>query len=326
MVNKMTKMKVLSMDGGGVRGIIPARILQEIETRTAKHTSQLFNIVSGTSTGGLLALGTTKASKEGNPEFFAKNILELYMKRSKEIFPRPSIIRKIKTGFGLWASKYDRTAYDAILSEIFGNSLLSQTLCPVFIPIYLVESYKPFISGTYFAIKNKENDFYLKDIAGATSAAPTYFDPKPFRSPNSTITYQGADGVIYSNNPELIGLTGVYLMNPELETEDITLVSLGTGDIIRNDRKHGNDGEIGWLKNKHLVGDMIDAESAIAETAITAMLKKGNHFRFQLEIPPELAAMDNSSDNNLNSLLEVAEDFIQQNSYSIDNLCKKLTT
>ena len=90
-------MKVLSIDGGGVRGIIPARILQEIETRTGKHTSQLFNIISGTSTGGLLALGITKPNKEGNPGFFAENIVELYMERSREIFAKPSIIRKIKT-------------------------------------------------------------------------------------------------------------------------------------------------------------------------------------------------------------------------------------
>ena len=79
-------MKVLSIDGGGVRGIIPARILQEIEIRTNKHISQLFNIVSGTSTGGLLTLALTKPDTQGNPEFFAGYLVELYKERSKEIF------------------------------------------------------------------------------------------------------------------------------------------------------------------------------------------------------------------------------------------------
>jgi len=69
---------------------------------------------------------------------------------------------------------------------------------------------------------------------------------------------------------------------------------------------------------------MIDAESAIAETAVTAMLKNSNHFS-QLHLANELASMDNSSDTNLDALLAVAEDFIQQNTHSIDNLCKKLT-
>ena len=59
--------------------------------------------------------------------------------------------------------------------------------------------------------------------------------------------------------------------------------------------------------NKDIIGSMMDAESAIAETAVTAMLKNSNHFRFQLHLPNELAAMDNSSDSNLNALLEAAE-------------------
>ena len=318
-------MKVLSIDGGGVRGIIPARILQEIETRTNKPISKLFNIVSGTSTGGLLTLAITKPNTQGNPEFSAENLVDLYMERSKEIFAKPSIIRKIKTGFGLWGSKYDRAAYDEILLQIFKDNLLSQSLCPIFIPIYSLGNSKPFIASTYFAARNKENDFYLRDIAGAASAAPTYFDPKKFRSPNSTTIYQGVDGGIYANNPELIGVTGVYLLHPSFEIGNIILLSLGTGDTVKNNQNSGNDGDIGWLKNKDIIGSMMDAESAIAETAVTAMLKNSNHFRFQLHLPSELADMDNSSDNNLNALLEAAEDFIQQNTLSIDNLCKKLT-
>ena len=318
-------MKVLSIDGGGVRGIIPARILKEIETRTNKPISKLFNIVSGTSTGGLLTLAITKPNTQGNPEFSAENLVDLYMERSKEIFAKPSIIRKIKTGFGLWGSKYDRAAYDKILLQIFKDTLLSQSLCPVFIPIYSLVNSKPFIASTYFAARNKENDFYLRDIAGAASAAPTYFDPKKFRSPNSTTIYQGVDGGIYANNPELIGVTGVYLLHPSFEIGNIILLSLGTGDTVKNNQNSGNDGDIGWLKNKDIIGSMMDAESAIAETAVTAMLKNSNHFRFQLHLPSELADMDNSSDNNLNALLEAAEDFIQQNTLSIDNLCKKLT-
>lgn len=318
-------MKVLSIDGGGVRGIIPARILKEIETRTNKPISKLFNIVSGTSTGGLLTLAITKPNTQGNPEFSAENLVDLYMERSKEIFAKPSIIRKIKTGFGLWGSKYDRAAYDKILLQIFKDTLLSQSLCPIFIPIYSLGNSKPFIASSYFATRNKENDFYLRDIAGAASAAPTYFDPKKFRSPNSTTIYQGVDGGIYANNPELIGVTGVYLLHPSFEIGNIILLSLGTGDTIKNNQNSGNDGDIGWLKNKDIIGSMMDAESAIAETAVTAMLKNSNHFRFQLHLPSELADMDNSSDNNLNALLEAAEDFIQQNTLSIDNLCKKLT-
>ena len=177
---------------------------------------------------------------------------------------------------------------------------------------------------------NALGDFFIIFVHGGPGGGISpdhrrYFDPKKFRSPNSTTIYQGVDGGIYANNPELIGVTGVYLLHPNFEIGEIVLLSLGTGDTIKNNQNTGNDGDIGWLKNKDIIGNMIDAESAIAETAVTAMLKNSNHFRFQLHLANELASMDNSSDTNLDALLAAAEDFIQQNTHSIDNLCKKLT-
>lgn len=332
-------MKALAIDGGGVKGIIPARILQEIETRTGKPVAELFDIVTGTSTGGLLALGLTASfdkcynivvspdHQTNKPLYSAKDLVRFYLCRSKEIFAKPTLVRKFKTGFGVWGSKYDRTAYDAILDQVFGNSLLGDTICPVFIPIYSLENNKPFIASTFFAAKNLKNEFYLKDIAAATSAAPTYFDPKVFRATwGRGASYQGVDGSIYADNPELIGIIGVYIMHPRLDIKDITLVSLGTGNAtIRNNQSSSNNGEIGWLKNKDIIGDMMDAESSIAETAIKAMLNNNTHFRLQPDIPSELDEIDNSSDSNLQALLKIAEDFISNNSNSIDKLCKILT-
>jgi len=98
---KLFIMKILSIDGGGVRGIILARILQELEIRTGKNISELFNIISGTSTVELLALAIAKPGTENKPTFSAKDILDFYLNRSKEIFPKPSLFRKVKTGFGL---------------------------------------------------------------------------------------------------------------------------------------------------------------------------------------------------------------------------------
>jgi len=361
------KKKVLSIDGGGVKGIIPARILQEIETRTSKAICELFDIITGTSTGGLLALGLTAPiftingngviSSTPDPRYSATELVQFYLERSKEIFPKSSLIREIKTGFGLWGSKYDRVPLDTILEEVFNGTLLSWSLCPVFIPIYSLDHDKPFIASSIYA--RTECDFYMKDIAGATTAAPTYFDPKTFKSFATTLghNYQGVDGGIYANNPELIGLTAVYIMHPDLDVDDIVLCSLGCGREIfsyltqasieaegkltsldmentlsetqpTNIRYSSDNGEIGWLKNRHIIDRMIDAESAIAETAITAMLKRTNHFRFQPTVCsgmiPRLPAMDDSSDDSLKFLLALAEDFITKNSNDIDNLCKEL--
>jgi patatin-like phospholipase/acyl hydrolase len=317
--------KVLSIDGGGVRGLIPVRILQEIETRTNKPIPQLFDIITGTSTGGLITSALITPNQKGTPRYNAKDLMNFYLNDSLNIFA-PSIFRKVLIGFGLWGSKYDRSNYDQILLQTFGNTLLSQALCPIFIPIYAIDKNKPFIASSFFAKQSNTNDFYLKDIVAATSAAPTYFTPVKFKNLDNSVSYTGADGGIYANNPELVGITGVYIMYPHLEIQNIVLLSIGTGESQQdiNTQHNGNNGEIGWLKNKDIIGDMIDAESVLAEAAITAMLKHNSHFRFQVSLPKNLTAMDNSSSSNLSALVTIAEDFITQNSEQIDALCKVL--
>ena len=120
-------LRILSVDGGGVRGIIPARILQEIEKRTNKHTSELFDMSTGTSTGSLVVLGLGAPDKQGAPKNSAQDMVNLYLNDSNKIFNK-SLLRNIWTGFGLWGAKYDRKNLDEILGNIFGLSLFESFL------------------------------------------------------------------------------------------------------------------------------------------------------------------------------------------------------
>src|SRR5215216_5033946 len=81
--------KVLSIDGGGIRGIIPAMVLAEIERRTGKRIAEMFDRIAGTSTGGILALGLTKPGQDGGPEYSAKKLIELYETEGGKIFSIP---------------------------------------------------------------------------------------------------------------------------------------------------------------------------------------------------------------------------------------------
>ncbi len=81
--------RILSIDGGGIRGIIPAIILASIEERTGKPISELFDLIAGTSTGAILALGLTKPNASGKPEFTAQRIGELYEEEIPNIFRNP---------------------------------------------------------------------------------------------------------------------------------------------------------------------------------------------------------------------------------------------
>lgn len=314
--------KILSVDGGGVRGIIPAIILAEIEKITGKKISSLFDCITGNSTGGLIALGLA-ANNENTAQLSASDLVNIYLEKSKDIF-KPSIFRKIYTGFGLWGSRYSRKNYDSILNSIFKDNVLSELECNVFIPSYSLNDKKPIILSNYFAAQSKENDFYLRDVAAATSAAPTYFPPDTFTNLDGSKKIIAADGGLFDNNPELIGIMGAYILFPKVNKKNLFLVSLGTGSTFENNQLKPKDGYIGWLENDDLIGSMIDAESAFSEIFTRNLIPSNNNFRMQVTLAEKNMAMDNSSESNLHELETLTRDFIKNNKKNIDTICKNL--
>lgn len=322
-VNTMKKVKILSVDGGGVKGVISARIIQELEHRTKKHASELFDIAAGTSTGGIIILGLATPNQKGVPKYYGKDILNLYLKHAANIFKK-SILRKFITGFGIWGAKYDRSELDSLLNKTFGNLLLSQTIYPVYVPIYSIDTSKPYIANTMAAKANKQKDFYVKDIAGATSAAPTYFAPKMITNLQGSLKYTTADGGTYANDPELIAGISTLSSYPNYKPDQIILISIGAGEIHdKAQQDESNNGILGWLKEKNLVENMIDAEVDLDETLASRIFAK--RYRLEVGIPSELEAMDDSSTEHLQKLIKRTEGYIASHGMLIDEICGILT-
>jgi patatin-like phospholipase/acyl hydrolase len=99
-------MRVLSIDGGGIRGLIPALVLAEIEDRTGRPVAELFDFVAGTSTGGLLACALTRPGDDGRPLFTAAEAANLYVEEGPLIF-RQSLVRRITSVGGAFEERYD---------------------------------------------------------------------------------------------------------------------------------------------------------------------------------------------------------------------------
>lgn len=165
--------RILSIDGGGIRGIIPAVVLAEIENRTGKPVSQLFDLVAGTSTGGILALGLCKSDGSGNPQFSAEKLMELYTERGGEIFSR-SFWHGVSSVAGLLEEVYPAEPLETVLKDYFGTDLLKNALKPVLISSYDIEHRQPFFFKSW---REDENTVEMRLVARATSAAPTYFEP-----------------------------------------------------------------------------------------------------------------------------------------------------
>ena len=308
--SKDRPLRVLSLDGGGVRGVIPARILAEIEERTDKPISDLFDLIVGNSTGGIIALGLTTPDSKNKPKYTAKEILDLYKDNADKIFEK-SFWRKVKSGWGLWDAKYDRKNLDEILDDLFGEVKLSQTLKPVLITSYLIDTAEVHLWTSRVAREEKK-DYLLKDIAGATSAAPTYFPPKKMVDNKGNVTYE-SDGGIYANNPSTLAIAEIFRSVPNIAREDVLIISIGTGQVKldKEAEKLENSGVIGWVINANLIDVMMNATNDLFEWQ-TSLLNNSSK-RIQVEIPEKLGDMDNASDANIHGLLEVAGNYIKNN-------------
>ena len=169
----MTMTRILSIDGGGIRGIIPATVLSEIERRTGRHVAELFDVIAGTSTGGILACGLTLPDSAGHPARTAAELVRMYVDEGPRIFPH-EFLGRIRS---LVDEKYPQKGIESVLQTYMGDAMLSDTLTEIVVTAYDIERRRPFFFRSARARADARYDFPLRMVARSTSAAPTYFEP-----------------------------------------------------------------------------------------------------------------------------------------------------
>jgi uncharacterized protein len=317
--------KILSIDGGGIRGIIPATILAEIERRTGKPISSLFDLIAGTSTGGIITLGLTVPNTHGNSEYQAADLVRLYEEHGHKIFNQ-SIWRKINTLNSLLDEKYPSYPLERILSHFFKRTYLSEALTDVLVTSYEIERRSAFFFKSTKAKKDRKRDFLMRDVARATSAAPTYFEPEKIPTSDLTEYYALIDGGVYANNPTMCALVEAMTMYPE--EKDFLVVSLGTGEVTKpifyDDAK--NFGIARWARP--ILDVVWDGVNDTVDYQLKQLLPsdKGvrKYYRFQMHLEDANAAMDNINLVNLRALKLYAENLLMEQSDTIDILCEQL--
>ena len=305
--------RILSIDGGGVRGVIPARILTEIEERAKKPISELFDLVVGTSTGGIIACGVTKKDP-----LKASQIIEFYREQCPKIFKVPTLWDKIKNVNNIWGPKYDRRLYDDVTTEFFGDSKVSECICKMAVPTFSLSKGIPY----YFSNVTRQPDTFLRDVASACGSAPTYFNPKVFKDIQGNNQVH-IDGGIYANDPVTLGISLALVEQPGLSKDDIFIVSLGTGNpkfvLEPSILTHG--GIFNWMTKADLLDTIMDASSHFYNQQLAQVFQ--DSIRIQFELTPESSSMDNATSKNMDLLISIAEDYIQKNSSIIDNIVKR---
>jgi uncharacterized protein len=317
--------RILSIDGGGIRGILPAMVLAELEKQTQKPVSQLFDLIAGTSTGGILGLGLTKPNAEGLPAYSAQQMIDLYLQEGPRIF-QANWWHGLQSLGNLTGPKYPAEPIEEVLQEYFGETNLDQSLTPVLITAYEIERRIAWFFKSRHAKDSPQRNFLMRQVARATSAAPTYLPPVKIQAKTGQDYYSFIDGGVFANNPGLCALVEAQKMFPK--SKEILLVSLGTGfltnRIAYNQAKDW--GLTSWAQPiLNVVFDGVDdTVDYQLDKILAADQADKRYYRFQVRIDENNGQLDNVSNKNLRELRLLAEDLVRENVDNLRILAEKL--
>jgi uncharacterized protein len=301
---KKPKFKVLSLDGGGARGYLTARILSNLELYLDSATGanvplgQRFDFLVGTSTGGIIALGlATGRTAAEISAFYEKLVPTIFDEKNRRSGP----VR-------LNSPKYDSQIIRKTLEDLFKDATLENVQTDVCITGVALQSGKPrFHKSRYQARSIGRQKEKLLDIALATSAAPTYFKAHNLKSSEKII-----DGGICANNPSIVAIVdALNFERPSMTSgaqatslSDIVLVSVGTGEqpsMPYDANAMAEAGLLGWAQ--HISDVMFESQSAIADFQAGFLLPNA-----YLRINPKLGkALPLDDINHLSDLKNISD-------------------
>ena len=295
--------RVLSIDGGGIRGIIPAMVVAHIERKLSQPAHEIFDLLVGTSTGGILALGLSRPGESRPAQFSARRVVKLYEEQGANIFEY-SLWRKLRTVGGILDEAYSHEVLESILGKYFAGATLGDCKVPTMVTSYDIQN-----RCTVF-LKSWNADHQLvrcRDAARATSAAPTYFEPKPLDT--GDVASVLIDGGIFMNSPSVSAYAEARKLFPD---EPIAVLSLGTGELTRPIAfdEARTWGSTLWVMS--LLDCMFDGVSKAADHQMQLFLGE-RYQRLQTSLEGASDDMDDASDENILNLKRTARELINAN-------------
>ncbi|SFC49484.1 Patatin-like phospholipase/acyl hydrolase [Parapedobacter composti] len=329
--------KILSIDGGGIRGIIPGMLLAALERRLKRQSGNpdaaivdYFDFFAGTSTGGILIclLLCPDEQHPTKPKFTAQEALDLYVTHGADIF-KAGFLRRLVAKFGLLSERYPAVNLEHVLATYFGGTKLSQLLKPCIVTAYNIELRKTHFFRQQAAImRGNTRDFYLRDVCRATSAAPTYFSVAEVYSMSGT-RYPLLDGGVFAPNPSMSALSEVTKAFNETKVNDIAILSLGTGRSRKAyDYEHFKKSRalsIGPALIDIMMSGAAESSDFFLRQLYKSAGKDGQYIRIEPSnlhsIREELDAADR---NNIQKLVALGDQMVSENNDLINQLVETL--
>lgn len=324
--------RILSIDGGGVRGIIAAAVLRALEAKLQQRTGNpdarivdLFDLVAGTSTGAILACAQlTPDPATGRPRYSAKESLQFYLDHGAEIFRIP-VNHRIRTAAGLGDEKYPATGLENVLRQLYGDCWLSQLLKPTLIPAYDIRRRKAVFFTQDDARKREGKDFLVRDICRASTAAPAFFETALIRS-RSGVAYPLVDGGVFANNPAQCAYAEART-HFGATSDNVLILSLGTGRTHHAyEYAAAKDwGALGWMRP--LLDIMMSSGSETVDYQCSLALNHPGsprrYFRFDSSMEQRplgvSGQMDDTTKVNLGGLAEMGAELADHRDRDLDH-------
>lgn len=314
------RVKVLSIDGGGVRGVIAASVVLAIETELQRRLcdnnvrlAQYLDILAGTSTGCILTalylvpptdmpnVQTLLSNPSAQFKYSAHDALGLYLEQAPKIFGT-SFMNKLWTLGGWEGPIYSPKPLEDMLQQYAGNLMLSELPKIYMAMAYDIDKGEPYVfMGGDASLPNKDK-YFLRDAMRASSAAPTYFPPACItplgKSPNEAKHF--VDGGLVANNPSVCTLSEIRSMYEETE---IVMISISCGRLrdICPYEKAKSWGTLGWINP--IIAIAMDSNSRLADLESAEQLRVcGNYYRFDTPLMTASPNLDDCSPKNIAAL------------------------
>jgi patatin-like phospholipase/acyl hydrolase len=342
------RFRVLSIDGGGVRGLIAARVIARLEELISaeageeRRLADCFHMFAGTSTGGLLALGLTAPDPDypGRPRLSGADLVELYMTEGPRIFG--DTLHKLISLGGWIAPKHSAARLARALRDRFGDARLRDALRELIVTSYDMTEPGPRFFKRWRARESQSRDVSMVDVGLSTSAAPTYF-------PSHGVAGRAlVDGGLFAANPSVAAVVEALKRRDEaphdLSAGDLLLVSLGTGQHEAGHRQSQvrRWGRIGWIlprrQDPALIAAFLDGQSDAADHWVEILLNhepgravldpeaRGvgpRYFRFQTTLPVS-TALDDARPRALKLLNEAADRLLASQDERLREVARRL--
>ncbi len=317
-------LRVLAIDGGGMRGLVPAQVLAYLEERSGKRIHELFDLVAGTSTGGILALALTVPRPGGTEPLRAAEASDIYREDGRHIFARSPLYTVFGSGFGWWGPKYPADGVEGALRRRFGDRCIGDTLTRALVPSYDTEASSPYFFKSWNTQLPADDPYVQSNFlswqaARATSAAPTCFPPYRLEplAPGKEKPRTLVDGGVFANNPEVCGVAEALRLAAGDRTTRVLLVSVGTGEFFHPDRWRTlrRAGRIGWIRP--LLRILMDGVSDAAVYQCDQILGDDAH-RFQAE--GVVREMDDTTPEAIDEFVQAGKRIVRDRAAELDAL------